>query len=219
MRVLRNFLRLLRHRRRDVLRFLHPDSRVCARSTLDFPLYLAKDTTLKRSQIGAYAYVARGSHLVAATVGRYSSIGPECLIGGLGRHPTAYFSTSPLTYSPKNAVSVAIGGATQDIGYQETGPVVIAEDVWIGARCIIVDGVTIGRGSIVGANTVVTKNIPPYSVVYGSPPQLRPRFTPGIIARLEASQWWQKTPAEIDYAEMTRIVEWIGPASAKPASD
>lgn len=166
----------------------------------------------------AYSYVARGSHLISVTVGRYSSIGPECLIGGLGRHPTTYFSTSPLTYSPKNAVSVAIGGATNDLGFDETAPVVIAEDVWIGARCIIVDGVTVGRGSIIGANTVVTKNIPPYSVVYGSPPQLRPRFAQEITARLEASLWWQKTPAEIDYVEMAQIVEWPGPASTQPAS-
>ena len=219
MRIIRNFLRLLRHRRRDALRFLHPDSRVCARSELQFPLYVAKDAVIKRSRLAACSYVARGSQLIDVSVGRYSSLGPECLIGGLGRHPTAYFSTSPLTYSTKNAVSVAIGGAAHDIGYEETGPVTIAEDVWIGARCIIVDGVTIGRGSIIGANTVITKNIPPYSVVYGSPPQLRPRFAPEIVARLEASLWWQKTPAEIDHVEMARIVEWPGPASQNPATD
>jgi maltose O-acetyltransferase len=47
--------------------------------------------------------------------------------------------------------------------------VVIEDDVWIGARAVILDGVLIGRGSIVGAGSVVTKNVPPYAVVVGCP--------------------------------------------------
>lgn len=48
-------------------------------------------------------------------------------------------------------------------------PVVIEDDVWIGAHCIITKGVTIGKGTVIGANSVVTKDIPPYSVCGGSP--------------------------------------------------
>lgn len=46
---------------------------------------------------------------------------------------------------------------------------VIEDDVWMGARCMVMPGVTIGRGSIIAAGAVVTKDIPPYSVAAGVP--------------------------------------------------
>jgi len=48
-------------------------------------------------------------------------------------------------------------------------PVVIEDDVWIGLNCTILQGVTIGKGSIIGAGAVVTKDIPPYSIALGVP--------------------------------------------------
>ena len=52
------------------------------------------------------------------------------------------------------------------------GPVVIGDNVWIGEMTCIMPGVTIGRGSIVGANSVVTKDVPEYCVVAGNPAKL-----------------------------------------------
>jgi len=57
-------------------------------------------------------------------------------------------------------------------GYLEPSPIVIEDDVWIGARAIILPGVTIGKGSIIGAAAVVTKDIPPYSIVGGNPAKI-----------------------------------------------
>lgn len=54
--------------------------------------------------------------------------------------------------------------------------VVIEDDVWIGVNCIILKGITIGKGSIVAAGAVVTKNVPPYSI-YLSKDRIIPRFT------------------------------------------
>lgn len=54
-------------------------------------------------------------------------------------------------------------------GWSEEKPVVIEDDVWIGARVTILPGVVIGSGSIIGASAVVTKSVPPYSVVAGNP--------------------------------------------------
>lgn len=53
-------------------------------------------------------------------------------------------------------------------GY-ETKPVVIGKDVWIGTHCVILNGVTIGDGAVIGAGSVVTKNIPAYAVAVGNP--------------------------------------------------
>lgn len=59
----------------------------------------------------------------------------------------------------------------------ESAPVVISDDVWIGANVVILKGVTIGEGSIVGAGSVVVKDVPPYSIVAGNPAQfIRTRF-------------------------------------------
>jgi maltose O-acetyltransferase len=59
--------------------------------------------------------------------------------------------------------------------------VIIEDDVWIGIRAIILPGVTVGRGSIVGAGAVVTKDIPPYSIVGGVPARI-------IKSRLASNQ-------------------------------
>jgi len=54
-------------------------------------------------------------------------------------------------------------------GKGKSRPIVIEDDVFIGARAIVLKGVTIGKGSVVGAGAVVTKSVPPYSIVVGNP--------------------------------------------------
>jgi maltose O-acetyltransferase len=54
-------------------------------------------------------------------------------------------------------------------GFGEMKPVIIEDDVWLGERVIILPGVTIGKGSIIGAGAVVAKNVPPYSIAVGNP--------------------------------------------------
>lgn len=51
----------------------------------------------------------------------------------------------------------------------EFSPITIGDDVWIGARVVVVAGVTIGQGSVIGAGAVVTRDIPPYSIAVGTP--------------------------------------------------
>ena len=66
--------------------------------------------------------------------------------------------------------------ATQGMGPYER--IVIEDDVWIGAQALILKGVTIGKGAIVAAGAVVTKDIPPYSIVAGNPARIvRSRLT------------------------------------------
>jgi len=61
---------------------------------------------------------------------------------------------------------------------RRSDPIVVENDVWVGARCIILKGVRIGTGSIIGAGSVLTKDIPPYSVAAGVPCRvIRPRFS------------------------------------------
>ena len=67
----------------------------------------------------------------------------------------------------------------------------IGNDVWIGAQAMLKGGITIGDGAVIGARPVVTRDVPPYSVVVGQPARiLRHRFAPEICARLLATRWW-----------------------------
>lgn len=72
------------------------------------------------------------------------------------------------------------------------GPVVIGNDVWIGAKCTVLSGVTIGDGAVVAANSVVTTDVPPYAVVGGVPAKvIGQRFPDEVVKRLLDIRWWE----------------------------
>ena len=75
--------------------------------------------------------------------------------------------------------------------WDNKGDIVIGNDVWIGYEAIILAGVTIGDGAIIGARAVVTKDIPPYTIVGGTPARpIRKRFSEEDIDRLLQLNWW-----------------------------
>ena len=59
-----------------------------------------------------------------------------------------------------------------DQGFSKTRPITIGDDVWIGSRVIILGGVNVGNGAVIGAGSVVTHDVPPYSVVGGNPARI-----------------------------------------------
>ena len=75
--------------------------------------------------------------------------------------------------------------------WDNKGDIVVGNDVWIGYEAVILAGVTIGDGAIVAARAVVTKDVPPYTIVGGVPAKpIRKRFSDGEIAQLQALRWW-----------------------------
>lgn len=71
------------------------------------------------------------------------------------------------------------------------GDVVIGSDVWLGTEAMVMSGVSIGCGAVVGARSLVTKDVPPYAVVAGNPAQVvKYRFDQGTIDELMEIQWW-----------------------------
>lgn len=67
----------------------------------------------------------------------------------------------------------------------------IGNDVWIGYEAVVMSGVKIGDGAIIGTRAVVTKDVPPYTIVGGVPARpIRKRFDDAVIERLEALRWW-----------------------------
>lgn len=75
--------------------------------------------------------------------------------------------------------------------WRRASPVTLGHDVWIGHGAVVLPGVTVGTGAAVGAGTIVTRDVPPFAVVVGSPGRvLRYRFTAAVIANLQRIAWW-----------------------------
>jgi virginiamycin A acetyltransferase len=82
--------------------------------------------------------------------------------------------------------------------WDNKGDIVIGNDVWIGFEAVILSGVTIGDGAIIGTRAVVTKDVPPYTIVGGVPAKpIRKRFSDDVISELLKLQWWNWPDAKI----------------------
>ena len=75
--------------------------------------------------------------------------------------------------------------------WDNKGDIVIGNDVWIGYEAVIMAGVHIGDGAIIAARAVVTKDVPPYTIVGGTPAkEIRKRFDAEVIQQLLILKWW-----------------------------
>lgn len=112
---------------------------------------------------------------VRLNIGNYCSIAPGVIFLLGGEHNLNTITTFPLREH--------FFGATKEAGNK--GDIVIEDDVWIGVNSIITSGVKIGKGSVVAAGSVVTKDVEPYAIVAGAPAKnLRYRFSKIIIEKL-----------------------------------
>lgn len=144
-------------------------------------------TKVSMSVIGDYSYVGRRSSLVMAEIGKYCSIAGGAAVG-MGTHTLNNISTSPIFTEKHNATGTSWCESSTEYPYRK---VIIGNDVWIGARAMILGGVTIGDGAVVGAGAVVTKDVPPYAIVGGVPARIiRYRFQQEKIDKLLEVQWW-----------------------------
>jgi acetyltransferase-like isoleucine patch superfamily enzyme len=151
------------------------------------------NVSLSNVKLGDFTYISYGSRVNNATLGKYCSIGPDVIIG-LGKHPTNNFvTTHPSFYSTAKQAQEAF--CNKDY-YDEFEPVTIGNDVWIGARSVVLDGININDGVIVAAGSVVTKDVPPFAIVGGIPAKIiKYRFTPMQISFLRDFMWWNNDVA------------------------
>ena len=96
--------------------------------------------------------------------------------------------------------------------WDNKGNIIIGNDVWIGYEAVILSGVTIGDGAIIGTHAVVTKDVPPYTIVGGVPAKpIRKRFNDKTIARLLELKWWdwpeERIKANLEIIQFGRIDE------------
>lgn len=116
------------------------------------------------------------------SIGKFGSIAPEVVLR-VSSHNIARITSYCIFNNVLNE------GFERDI--VSKGAIKVGNDVWIGTKAVILSGVTIGDGAVIGAGSIVTKNIPPYSVAAGVPAAvIKFRFSQSICKRLLELQWW-----------------------------
>lgn len=133
-----------------------------------------------------YHYPVNGDKLI---IGKFCSIacGAKFLLTS-GNHQLKSLSTYsfPIFFEEWGLDAKNICNA-----WENKGDTIIGNDVWIGYEAVIMSGVKIGDGAIIGTRAVVTKDVPPYTIVGGVPAKpIRKRFDDTTIESLETLRWW-----------------------------
>jgi len=129
------------------------------------------------------------------SIGAFCSIAPNVTITGQN-HPLKYISTHPFIYTKDRGFiqedNLSLMNTDKNIG------VTIGNDVWIGQNVTILPCVHLGNGAVIGAGSIVTKNVPDYAVVAGNPAKiLKFRFAEEEIDRLNEIKWWEWSDEKI----------------------
>lgn len=135
-------------------------------------------TTIDRlSSIGKYTFINRFCEITYAKIGNYCSIGSGVRIGS-GEHDFRLMTTS----------SFVTGKLAKDLTKE---PCLVGHDVWIGTQAFVKRGVTVGDGAVVGAHSTVTRDVPSFAIVVGSPAKvIKYRFPKEVRSEILASNWW-----------------------------
>ena len=210
LRILKTLLRRARGQRRNA-----PSSN----SVTGGEFFLSANPAYAKYKIGQWSYGTpevyswgEGAHLI---IGKYCSIAAGVKIYLGGEHRTDWVTTYPFN---------VIDSASRTIpGHPKTkGNVVVENDVWIGNEAVILSGVTLGNGCVVGARSVVTKSVPPYTIVAGNPAKvIRTRFSEAVVRELLEIAWWEwpddKVRSAIPHLLSTDIVDFITYAKSQAA--
>ncbi len=153
--------------------------------------------SLEPKEVGKWSY---GTPLIKSwgegtnlTIGKFCSIAADVTVLLGGNHRTDWISTFPFTVLwPEVAGHIEGHPATK-------GDVVIGNDVWVGRGATILSGVHVGDGAVIGAKSVVSKDVPPYAIVCGNPARIKKyRFDEETIQKLVAISWWNWPDEEIE---------------------
>lgn len=157
------------------------------RSSVSKKARINRFVKIVNSDIGKYSYVGSGSEIIEAKIGKFCSIARDCNIG-LATHTLQNISTSPIFTEKKNGTGHSWSSITIK---DKTLKVNIGNDVWIGAKAIVLGGVKIGDGAVIAAGAIVTKDVPPFAISAGVPAKIiKYRFNSETINSLIKLNWW-----------------------------
>ncbi|MDB2357138.1 CatB-related O-acetyltransferase [Gammaproteobacteria bacterium] len=163
------------------------DSTICSTSKVE------AGSSFINSKMDSYSFMGYYCDVNNTNIGKYVSIGNNVKIGG-ATHPMHWVSMSPVFYYGRDSISKKFSNFPRPIEKESN----IGNDVWIGDSAIIMSGIDIGNGAVIGAGAIVTKNVPDYAIVAGSPAKIiRYRFSQEIIDKLLQIRWWDYSDNDI----------------------
>ncbi len=171
----------------------------------------AAETDFAHLEIGAHSYLRSGAELLnVGRIGRFCSIGNDVILGQPARsHPLDWVSTHPVQFDALHKAP------------ESAPPLCIGHDVWIGRGAMLMDGIEIGTGAVIAARSVVTRSVPPYAVVAGTPARvIKYRQPAAIIADLLDAEWWQFETAVLHALPFDNPPEFLRqlPRASSPAT-
>lgn len=175
--------------------------------------------------LGLYNEIGAGSHFEHVTFGDYAYCGPGCIMQntdvgkfanvaaavriGPTRHPTDRASQHHFTY--RRALYGFGPDDDEFFAWRRAQRAIIGPDTWLGHGAIVMPGVHVGAGAVVGAGAIVTRNVPPYAVVVGSPARVvKQRFDDEVAAALLRIAWWDWPHERVGAA----MADFVGPIEA-----
>lgn len=179
-------------------------------------------------EVESACHVARGSLVAPGTRFGYGTVvfGPGIFKGSAGitigrycalGHGVRMISSDHRTDRPNLQIRLQkrLGFGDLDVA---RGPIDVGNNVWIGDAAILLSGVNVGDGAVIAAGAVVTRDVPPFAIVAGSPARVvRMRFAEDDIARIANLAWWDWSEEEMrDHREL--FLESIPPPSGSGPS-
>jgi virginiamycin A acetyltransferase len=210
-----------------------------AKGTIEFesPVDLnGKYTVLEVGKIGGFTYLQGGTFYAIESIGRFCSLAAG-IYAGPAEHPTSFLSSSPFFYTESNKAKwptskkyeeflnenieeVKHTALRKNELFQGEKGIIIGNDVWIGLNVTILRGVKIGDGAIVAGGAVVTKDVPPYSIVGGVPARvIKQRFTSQVIERLLNLKWWDYEIGILRGLDWTNVEDCINTLETRVQSN
>lgn len=173
-------------------------SQIGRQLTFETAVRLSDTVCLGLEEIGAFSYCGPKSELKNSTIGRFCSIAPNVSIGA-PEHPIDWVSSHPIQYDGLTWFSESehwTDFANPDLRWQgNSHRTMIGNDVWIGRNVVVRQGVKVGDGAIIGANSFVNRDVPSYAIVAGQPARLiRYRFSEETRDTLLSLRWWDTMP-------------------------
>lgn len=163
-------------------------------TTLGRRVDLQRMALVFNSHIGDFTYTGRNFTCWNAQIGKFCSISWNVGIGG-ANHDYNRITQHAFLYAPQ--FGMLENGQAPGYNRFDT-ECIIGNDVWIGCNAVVCRDVTIGDGAVIAAGAVVTKDVPPYTIVGGVPAKIIKRRCPEDLAiRLRASRWWELDPSVI----------------------
>lgn len=157
---------------------------------------VGKNSSIKGSNVGFKSYIGDNCRIDNTSIGKYSCISHNVVVVQ-GTHPISSFvSIHPCFYDSAFINSYVKQNKFDKFKYLDKNKKIacsIGNDVWIGFGALIMSGVSVGDGAVIGAGSVVTKNVEPYSIVAGVPAkEIRKRFNNEQINQMLDAKWWNK---------------------------